>query len=89
MAVYVVGEGDLEIAKILPHSSCNAETWFSVSAQHISQLESVDKLLLRRILGTPISTPTEAMFLELGIMSIGTIIKAGRINYLLPCNQKG
>ena len=38
--------------------------------------------MLRSILGTPISTPTEAMFLELGIISIGTIIKARRINFL-------
>ena len=28
------------------------------------------------------STPVEALFLELGIVSIGTVIKAARVNYL-------
>ena len=72
----------LRESKFLNGILTNAETWFSLSPQHISQLESVDKLLLRSILGTPVSTPTEAMFLELGIISIGTIIKARRINFL-------
>ena len=60
----------------------NTETWYGMSADHVRQLESVDKLLLRSILGTPISTHTEALFLELGILSIGTILKARRVNYL-------
>ena len=42
----------------------------------------VDRMLLRKILDTPVSTPVEGIYLELGILSIGTIIKARRINYL-------
>ena len=64
----------------------NAESWHA----QIGQLESVDRLLLRQILKTPVSTPTESLFLELGILSIGTIIKSRRINflhYLLQCND--
>ena len=60
----------------------NAESWHGLSSTHISQLEAVDKLLLRKILKTPISTPIEAMYLELGILRIGTIVKARRINFL-------
>ena len=68
----------------------NAESWHGLSDAQIGQLESVDRLLLRQILKTPVSTPTEALFLELGILSIGTIIKSRRINflhYLLQCND--
>ena len=60
----------------------NSESWHGISASHINKLESVDKLLLRKILKTPISTPIEAIYLELGILTIGTIIKARRINFL-------
>ena len=42
----------------------------------------VDRLLLRKVLDTPVSTPVEGIYLELGILSIGTIIKARRINFL-------
>ena len=60
----------------------NSESWHGVTTTNINQLESIDKLLLRKILKTPISTPTEAMYLELGILRKGTIIKARRINFL-------
>ena len=60
----------------------NAESWHGLSETHISQLESVDKLLLRKILKTSISTPIEAMYLQLGILRIGTIVKARRLNFL-------
>ena len=60
----------------------NAESWYGLSAQHIEQLEVVDRLLLRKVLDTPISTPIEGIQLELGIYSIGTIIKARRVIFL-------
>ena len=60
----------------------NSESWHGVTAENINQLESLDKLLLGKILKTPISTPTEAMYLELGILRIRTIVKARRINFL-------
>ena len=59
----------------------NSEAWYGLTAKHINQLESVDKLLLRKVLNTAISTPIEAMYLELGILSIITIIKIRRINF--------
>ena len=54
----------------------NCESWHGLTLAQISKLENVDKLLLRKILKTPISTPTESMYLELGILRIGTMIKA-------------
>ena len=60
----------------------NAEVWYGLSAKQVGQLESVDKLLLRKLLNTPVSTPSEGMQLELGILSINTVIKARRINFL-------
>ena len=46
----------------------NAEAWYGLSAQHVEQLEVVD--------------PIEGIKLELGIYSIGTIIKARRVIFL-------
>ena len=60
----------------------NSEVWYGIKKSEIKELETLDKMLLRRILETPVSTPMEAMQLELGIMSISTLIKARRINFL-------
>ena len=56
--------------------------WYGLSPHQVEQLEAVDRLLLRKILDTPISTPIEGIQLELGVFSIGTIIKARRIIFL-------
>ena len=42
----------------------------------------MDMDLLRQILNTPFSVPSEGVYLELGCLNIGTILKARRINYL-------
>ena len=60
----------------------NSEVWYGIKKSEIKELEALDKMLLRRILETPVSTPMEAMQLELGFMSISTLIKARRINFL-------
>ena len=60
----------------------NSEVWYGVSKKQVEQLEQVDKLLLRKVLETPVSSPLEGIQLELGVTSIGTIMKARRINYL-------
>ena len=68
----------------------NAESWHGLTDPNIGQLESVDRLLLRQVLNTPVSTPTEALYLELGMLSIGTIIKTRRVNFLhslLKCEE--
>ena len=60
----------------------NAEIWYNLTKEEIKELENLDLTLLRKVLMVPFSTPSEAYFLELGIMSIETIIKKRRINYL-------
>ena len=60
----------------------SSEVWYGLLDRQITQLEMVDRLLLRKVLDTPVSTPVEGIYLELGILSIGTIIKARRINFL-------
>ena len=46
-----------------------------------NEIEEFEKLI-RKFLKVPISTPHEALYLELGIIPIGIIVKARRINYL-------
>ena len=60
----------------------NAEVWYGLKKSELKELEGLDKMLIRKILDTPFSTPTEAIQLELGLISIPTLIKARRINYL-------
>ena len=59
----------------------NSEIWYNLSESDIKEFENLDRLLLRRILNVPVSTPKEALYLELGILPIGWIIKSRRINY--------
>ena len=44
--------------------------------------KNLDKLLFRRLLEVPHTTPGEAYYLELGVLPVSVIIKARRINYL-------
>ena len=60
----------------------NVEVLYGLKKSEIEQLEELDKNLLRQILSTPISTPSESLFLELGCLDIETVIKSRRINYL-------
>ena len=48
----------------------------------IKELEHLDLTLLRKVTRVPFSTPTETYYRELGILSIETILKKRRINYL-------
>ena len=60
----------------------NAEIWYNLTKDEIKELENLDLTLLRKVMRVPFSTPSEAYFLELGIISIEAIIKKRRINYL-------
>ena len=48
----------------------------------INQLEKVDRLLLRQVFNVSSTCPVEALYLELGCIPIGLIIKSRRVNYL-------
>ena len=60
----------------------NTEIWYGLSSSEISELDELDRSLLRQILNTKISTPVESLFLELGCLDVETVIKSRRINYL-------
>ena len=92
------GSHYIEIALLLRESllingmMTNAEIWYNFSDSEVKELEALDKMFLRKVLGTPGSTPSEALFLELGILPISVILKARRVNYLhsiLSRDEKG
>ena len=83
-----LGEHYFSTAILLRESSflnsvlSSAEIWYGLTKSEIKQLEDLDLSLLRQILNAPISVPAEALYLELGLLNIETIIKARRVNYL-------
>ena len=60
----------------------NSEVWYRLSQADLNEIEALDRNLLVRISSLPSSTPSAALYLELGCMRIRTIIKARRVNYL-------
>ena len=60
----------------------NSEVWYGLTGMEVNKLEEVDKLLLRQIFQVASSCPTEALYLELGCVPLGIIIKGRRIKYL-------
>ena len=57
----------------------------------MEELEEVDKLLMRRVLEAPCSTPVEALYLELGLIPIKYIFKGRRLmflHYVLNLNEE-
>ena len=60
----------------------NSETWVNISKEEIEIMESLDRILMRRILEIPTSTPKPSLYLELGVIPIGDIIKARRLLFL-------
>ena len=60
----------------------NAEAWYNLSDNDVTELEKIDESLLRRVLECPISTPKEMLYLELGVTPIRNIIRNRRLNFL-------
>ena len=60
----------------------SADVWYGLQKSEITELEEVDRLLLRRILGAPDSVCLESLYLELGVIPIHVILKARRVMYL-------
>ena len=54
----------------------NSEIWYNLKQTEIEEFEELDRCLLRKIFGTKISCPKEALHLESGTLSIGTLIKS-------------
>ena len=69
----------------------NSEIWYSITREEIKEMENLDMTLMRKIFKVPYSTPSEAYYLELGILSLETIIKKRRImyyHYLVTRNEE-
>ena len=60
----------------------NSETWLRLTKESIKRLESVDLMLLRKVLKTPISTPKVSLYLETGCVPLRYILKGKRIMFL-------
>ena len=60
----------------------NVEIWYNLTKSEIDEFENLDKLFFRKLLEVPVSTPSEAFYLELGVLPVAAIIKARRVNYL-------
>jgi hypothetical protein len=60
----------------------NAEVWNQVESKHIDILESIDLMLIKKILNAHCMTAKEAFFLEAGIMPIKFILSKRRLFYL-------
>ena len=76
LEVVSFGHHYIEIALLLRESMLingilhNAEVWYGLTKSEIADLEDLDRLLMRRILKAPISTPKEALYLEIGVVPI-------------------
>ena len=60
----------------------NSEVWYGLTESEVTRLEEVDRLLLRQVLQVASSCPIEALYLELGCVPLGIVIKSRRIKYL-------
>ena len=60
----------------------NSEAWYNLTNKDISELESVDEALLRKIMSAHSKTPIELLYLETGNIPIRFIIMARRLNFL-------
>ena len=60
----------------------NSETWYGVTSNQLKDLDDVDRLLLRKLFDTRCSTPTEALYLELGVLPLRYILKGRRLMFL-------
>ena len=60
----------------------NSELWYNLTLSDIRELESVDEVLLRKVLECPMSTAEEMLYLELGVIHIRFHIMIRRLNFL-------
>ena len=82
------GKFYFEVAVILRNSLlvcsilCNSLAWYNITNTEMDFLETVDLVLLRRILGAPNSTPKEMLYLELGCIPLRNLIQKRRLSFL-------
>ena len=72
----------LREARLINGILTNAEVWYSLGSKDISDLEQIDRMFLKQVFCAANSVSNESLYLELGVIPIGIIIKARRISYL-------
>ena len=82
------GQYYFEVALILRNSLLvcsmlyNSEAWYNITNSELNFLETVDLMLLRKILNAPKSTPKEMLYLELGCIPFRNLIQQRRLSFL-------
>ena len=82
------GQFYFEVALILRNSLlvssmlCNSEAWYNITNSELNFLETVDLMLLRKILNVPKTTPKEMLYLELGCIPFRNVIQQRRLSFL-------
>ena len=61
---------------------CNSEAWYNITNSELNLIETIDEILLRRILNVPKSTPKEMLYLELGCVPYRDLIQKRRLMFL-------
>ena len=91
------GKHFFEIARTLRESLfvngllTNCEVWHNIKESEINKLEEIDRLLLRKIFQVQSTCSAESLYLELGCIPLGIIIKMRRLNYfhhIITRNEK-
>ena len=59
----------------------SSEIWYNLTINQIRQLERIDEMFLRQILGAPKSTPRLSLYIECGKLPIEYVIKTRRMMY--------
>ena len=72
----------LRDAKLLNGILTNAEVWSTIRSKNVEVLESIDLMLLKKVLNAHSMTAKEAFFLEAGLMPIKYVISKRRLMYL-------
>ena len=60
----------------------NSDAWYNVTDKEITSLESVDEIMLRKVLFAHSKTPKELLYLETGNIPIRFILIARRLTFL-------
>ena len=60
----------------------NVEVMYNFTKTDAEEFDKLDLILMRKILNAPVSTPKEAFYLQLGVLSPRAHIKLRRVSYL-------
>merc|ERR1712026_630621 len=82
MGYYFEAANILRNSLLLSSLLSNSETWYDLTKKEISDLESVDEILLRKVFSAHSKTPIEAFYLESGNIPIRFILMPRRLNFL-------